>query len=77
MHITNYIARCVAKANEAVAADNYEMAFGLYSAAIKLDSLSHLLFAYRGKAKLGRSLYVEALSDADKVGRILFTCPGN
>lgn len=53
------------------------MAFGLYSAAIKLDSLSHLLFAYRGKAKLGRSLYVEALSDADKVGRILFTCPGN
>ncbi|KAG1758392.1 hypothetical protein EDD22DRAFT_956916 [Suillus occidentalis] len=63
----NYIARCVAKADEAVAADNYEMAFGLYSAAIKLDSSSHLLFAYRGKAKLGRSLYVEALSDADKV----------
>lgn len=63
----NCIERCVTKADEAVAADNYEMAFGLYSAAIKLDSSSHLLFAYRGKAKLGRNLYAEALRDADTV----------
>ncbi|KAG2151516.1 hypothetical protein DEU56DRAFT_908357 [Suillus clintonianus] len=60
-------ARCVAKADEAVAADIYEMAFDLYSAAIELDSSSHFLFAHRGKAKLGRKLYAEALHDAEKV----------
>ncbi|KAG2346363.1 hypothetical protein BDR05DRAFT_780036 [Suillus weaverae] len=43
------------------------MAFELYSAAIGLDSSSHLLFANRSKAKLERNLYAEALHDADKV----------
>ncbi|KAG0702651.1 hypothetical protein DFH29DRAFT_492432 [Suillus ampliporus] len=61
------IARCVAKGDEAVAANNYETAIELYSAAIDLDSSLDFLFASRSRANLARNLYAEALSDAEKV----------
>ncbi|KAG0698731.1 hypothetical protein DFH29DRAFT_1071033 [Suillus ampliporus] len=60
-------ARCLAKGDEAMAAGNYEKAIELYSAGIGLDSSCHSLFAHRSKANLERTLYAEALHDADKV----------
>ncbi|KAG2346437.1 hypothetical protein BDR05DRAFT_945992 [Suillus weaverae] len=60
-------AHCVAKAHDAVAASNYEMAVALYSAAIALNSSNESLFAHRSKVNLERKLYAEALHDAEKV----------
>ncbi|OAX42738.1 hypothetical protein K503DRAFT_853745 [Rhizopogon vinicolor AM-OR11-026] len=58
---------CVVKGNEADAASDHEGAIELYSAAIALDASCDSLFAHRGKANLGRHLYLEALADAEQV----------
>ncbi|KIK45788.1 hypothetical protein CY34DRAFT_496839 [Suillus luteus UH-Slu-Lm8-n1] len=60
-------AQCVTKADEAVSANNHEVAVNLYSAAIALDSSRHSLFAHRSQANLGLKLHAEALYDAEKV----------
>jgi len=64
------ISRCVEKGDEAVAANNYERAIELYSAAIGLDSSCDSLFLHRTKTKLAQNLFAEALPDADMVRTI-------
>ncbi|KAG1896626.1 uncharacterized protein F5891DRAFT_580344 [Suillus fuscotomentosus] len=61
------IARCVAKADEAIAASDYEMAVELYSAVIKLDPSHDSFFERRSTAYLAQKHYAQALADADTV----------
>ncbi|KAG2349975.1 hypothetical protein BDR05DRAFT_955819 [Suillus weaverae] len=63
----NCIVHCVTKGDEAIAVRNYEMAIGLYSAALVLDPSCESLLVLRSKAYIGRNLYVKALQDAEKV----------
>ncbi|KAG2142888.1 uncharacterized protein EDB93DRAFT_597938 [Suillus bovinus] len=55
------------KGNAALTATNFNRAIDLYSAAIDLDSASHIVFANRSQARLGEMLWMEALLDAQKV----------
>jgi hypothetical protein len=48
------------------------MAIELYSAGIELDSSCAILYAQRGRAKLGRNLFTEAIQDAEMVRIISF-----
>ncbi|KAG1788032.1 uncharacterized protein HD556DRAFT_1448200 [Suillus plorans] len=61
------VARCVAKADEAIAASDYEMAVELYSAVIRLDPSHDSFFERRSTAYLAQKHYVQALADADTV----------
>ncbi|KAG2346373.1 hypothetical protein BDR05DRAFT_997367 [Suillus weaverae] len=63
----NCIACCVAKADEAIAASNYEAVIELYSAGIGLDFSCESLLVHRSEANLKRNFFAEALHDADKV----------
>jgi len=60
-------ALCIANGDAALAANDYDKAIGLYSAAIDLDPASDALFAKRSKAKSEKRLWEEALLDAEKV----------
>jgi len=61
------VACCVAKGEEAVAANDYEGTIALCSAAIGLDSSGDCsLFAHRSREKLSGTLYEEAIIDAEK-----------
>ncbi|KAG2335862.1 hypothetical protein BDR05DRAFT_206006 [Suillus weaverae] len=60
-------ALCLTNGDAALAANNYDRAIGLYSAAIDLTSASDAVYANRGKAKLGKRLWMEAFVDAQKV----------
>jgi len=57
----------VANADAALAASEYDVAIELYSAAIDIDAGTDTHFAKRCKAKLGKTLWEEALIDARKV----------
>ncbi|KAG2339147.1 hypothetical protein BDR05DRAFT_631425 [Suillus weaverae] len=56
-----------ASGDAALAASDYDKAIELYSAAIDLDSASDMIFAMRSKAKLAKTLWADALLDAQKV----------
>ncbi|KAG1792875.1 hypothetical protein EV424DRAFT_750001 [Suillus variegatus] len=58
---------CAANGDSALAANDYDKAIHLYSAIINLNSASHVVFANRSKANLGKMLWMEALLDAQKV----------
>ncbi|KAG0701114.1 hypothetical protein DFH29DRAFT_876116 [Suillus ampliporus] len=59
-------ARYAAKGDKANGDSDFEGAIELYSVAIGLDSSCYSLFVHRGKVKLRRDLYAEALHDAEK-----------
>jgi tetratricopeptide (TPR) repeat protein len=56
-----------ASGNAAFAACDYDRAIALYSVAIDLNSTRDIIFANRGKAKLEKMLWEDALLDAQKV----------
>ncbi|KAG1758678.1 hypothetical protein EDD22DRAFT_909523 [Suillus occidentalis] len=56
----------LASGNAALAACDYDRAIALYSVAINLNSTRDIIFANRGKAKLEKMLWEDALSDAEK-----------
>ncbi|KAG1787199.1 uncharacterized protein HD556DRAFT_1530619 [Suillus plorans] len=58
---------CAANGNAALAASDYDRAIDIYSAVIDSNSASHVVFANRSKAKLGKMLWMDALLDAQKV----------
>ena len=55
------------KGDAALAACDYDSAIHEYSAAIDLHSASDTIYASRSKAKLQKTLWEEALLDAQKV----------
>ncbi|KIK34689.1 hypothetical protein CY34DRAFT_812772 [Suillus luteus UH-Slu-Lm8-n1] len=57
----------LASGNAALAACDYDRAIALYSVAINLNSTKDIIFANRGKAKLEKMLWEDALFDAEKV----------
>ncbi|KAG2363059.1 hypothetical protein BDR07DRAFT_1332384 [Suillus spraguei] len=57
---------CLANGDAALAASNYDKAINLYSAAIDLNSASHVVFVRRSKAKSDKTLWDDALLDAQK-----------
>ncbi|OAX34764.1 hypothetical protein K503DRAFT_420176 [Rhizopogon vinicolor AM-OR11-026] len=56
-----------ASGDAAFAANEYDRAIELYSAAINLDSATDIIFSNRCKAKLNKMLWEDALLDAKKV----------
>jgi hypothetical protein len=60
-------ALCLTNGDAALAECNYDSAIHLYSAAIDLDYTTDVIFSKRGKAKLEKGLWKEALLDAQKV----------
>jgi hypothetical protein len=63
---------CVTNGDTALAAQDYDKAIALYSAAIDLGSVTNAVFASRCSAKMNKGLWEEALLDAQKVRRHLF-----
>ncbi|KAG2348214.1 hypothetical protein BDR05DRAFT_506179 [Suillus weaverae] len=59
-------ALCLANGDTALAANDYDKAIDLYSAAIDLNCASHVVFAKRSKAKSEKTLWDDALIDAQK-----------
>ncbi|KAG1734780.1 heterokaryon incompatibility protein-domain-containing protein [Suillus lakei] len=60
-------ALCFVNGDVALAASDYDRAIDLYLAVIDLTSTSDAIFSNRSKAKLGKTLWMEALLDAQKV----------
>ncbi|KAG2142890.1 uncharacterized protein EDB93DRAFT_598081 [Suillus bovinus] len=58
------------RGDAALAANDFERAIDLYSAAIDLSPPSDAVFAKRSQAKLGKMMWMEALLDAQKVIRL-------
>ncbi|KAG2147807.1 uncharacterized protein EDB93DRAFT_1328365 [Suillus bovinus] len=58
---------CLTNGDTALAANRYDRAYDLYSAAIYLGYVSDVVFANRSRAKLGQMLWEDALLDAHKV----------
>jgi hypothetical protein len=58
---------CAADGDDALAADNYDRAIELSSAAIDLGLATDTLFVNRSKARSGNMLWDDALLDAEKV----------
>jgi tetratricopeptide (TPR) repeat protein len=57
----------LASGDAALAVSDYNKAIELYSAAIDLDSATDEVFAKRGRAKLEKMLWADALLDAQQV----------
>ncbi|KAG2150247.1 WD40-repeat-containing domain protein [Suillus bovinus] len=58
---------CLTNGDAALAASDYDRAIDLYSTAISLASTSVIFFVNRSKAKLGKTLWEDALLDAQTV----------
>ena len=68
-------ALCATLGDAALAANSYDKAIELYSAAIEFDSGTDSIFANSSKAKLEKRLWEEALLDAQKVRcHLMFRC---
>ena len=53
--------------NKAFAAREYDRAIDLFSQAIAIDPINHVLWSNRSAAKVGKKEYAAALEDAEQV----------
>ncbi|KAG1786305.1 quinon protein alcohol dehydrogenase-like superfamily [Suillus plorans] len=67
LYATAGVTDLAAGGDDALAADDYDRAIELYSAAIDLDLATDTIFANRSKARSGKLLWDDALLDAEKV----------